>query len=383
MQANDPIRIGFIIDSLRLAGTQRALVNLVEGLTERGYEQRVYCLNKIVHPNIEERLKASQAKVIVIGKWQVASGAGILRLFGEFRSWRPSILQTFLPVSDVLGRTLGKLADLPIIVTSIRARNIDKRPWQLWLDRRTMGWADRVVFNARNVIPFSKNHEGVKPEQVVTIPNGVEIETDIEDQPQLSLREELDISEKMAIIGTVGRLSPQKGHSYLFQALAKLKKRHPNVVLLVIGGGMLRGELENLTEELGIASQVRFLGERTDVNHLLRSLDIYVHGALFEGMPNAVMEAMAVGIPVVATAVDGVKELITHGETGWLMDHERPETMADQIASLLEDEVERRRIGDAAAQLIGTEYSLKKMVGTFDTLYRDLLKSKLGDSSPI
>jgi glycosyltransferase involved in cell wall biosynthesis len=359
-------RIAYLIDSLNRAGTQTALVHLARGLAEKGWEQRVYCLNNRVHPAIQAQLAAAGVEVVVIGKLPLLFGTGFLRLFLDFRSWAPQVVQTLLPVADIVGRTTAYLARVPVVVTSIRARNIDKPALLRRLDRLTMPWADRVVFNAENVIPFSIAEEGVQPGQVVCIPNGVAA------RPGAAFPDEFRQPEGAILLGTVGRLRPQKGIEVLIQAMPAVLQAVPGVRLLVIGDGPQRPELEALAVGLKVQQAVDFLGERTDVPDLLAGLDLYVHPAYFEGMPNAVMEAMAAGLPVVATDVDGARELITSGETGWLVPPGKPETLAAQITSVLQDRDSARRIGTAAAALMAENYSIEQMVGAFDQLYRDL-----------
>jgi glycosyltransferase involved in cell wall biosynthesis len=370
------IRIGYVIDSLSRDGTQTFLVNLVKGLAERDYEQRVYCLNNVVNADILRALTDSRAHVVVIGKVQLATLIGFSRLFIEFRRWRPVIVQTFLPFGDTIGRALAHAASVPILVSSIRCRNINKSWWQFLLDRMTIRWVDRVIFNSQQVIPFALSYEGVRAEQAVYIPNGVSFEQQSRSLDALGIRSKLGISPAARVIGTVGRLSPQKGHRYLLSAFAQVLAQVPSAVLLVIGDGPLRSELAEEARQLEIAERVHFLGQRGDVPDLLACMDVYVQSSLFEGMPNAVMEAMAAGKPVIATAIDGTKELISDGETGWLVEPSDAKAMAEGIVTVLKNPTEARRRGAAAAQRVRTDFSLERMVNAYDQLYRSLLSEK-------
>jgi len=165
------MHLTYLIDNLLLAGTQTVLLHLVKGLGERGYEQRVLCLNDRFDADVVARLEEAGAKVEVIGRRRLMLGSGLIVIARTLR--RSDVLQTLLPFSDVVGRFLGHLLRVPVIITSIRARNLDKPAWRRFFDRLTMRWADRVVFNARSVVPYSQAEEGVRPEQVVVIPNGL------------------------------------------------------------------------------------------------------------------------------------------------------------------------------------------------------------------
>jgi len=314
------------------------------------------------------------APVEVIGTHRLWALEGLVRMYRELRRWQPDIVQTQLPTSDVVGRILGRLAGAPAVVSSIRTRNVHKTRRQLFWDRLTAPLADRVVFNSRAVIPFAVRHEGVRPEQAVYIPNGARVPAAIHDPESLparkaALRKQLNLPDQTAVLGTVGRLQPQKGHRYLLEAFAGVIRQIPETCLLVIGEGPLRKQLEQQAAGLGLAGRVRFLGDRSDVADLLPLLDVYVHPSLYEGMPNAVLEAMAAARPVIATHVDGTQELIVDGQTGWLVEPADPATLAERMAFALRRPEGARRMGLAAAERIQARFSVDRMIAAYDTLY--------------
>jgi glycosyltransferase involved in cell wall biosynthesis len=377
-----PLRVAHLIDDLGRGGTQTWLSMLVEGLHRLGYEQRVYCLRAIALTETLEKLNR-WAPVEVIGTHRLWALEGLVRIYRALRSWRPDIVQTQLPTSDVVGRTLGRLAGVPAVISSIRTRNVRKSSWQLLWDRVTARMADRVVFNSRAVIPFAVRHEGVRLEQAVYIPNGVRRPADPSGPISLptrgaALRSRLGLPEQAGILGTVARLHPQKGHRYLLEAFARVIRLFPLAGLLVIGDGPLRKRLERQAAGLGLARCVRFLGDRSDVTDLLPLMDIYVHPSLFEGMPNAVMEAMAAARPVIATGVDGTPELIVDGQTGWLVQPADPEDLAERMTFALRNPKEAHRIGLAAAERIQTRFSADRMIGGYHALYQRLVSAGKG-----
>jgi glycosyltransferase involved in cell wall biosynthesis len=363
--------IVYLIDNLLRAGTQTTLGYLVEGLANRGYRQEIYCLNRRFDPGVIDGLQSAGAQVVVLGKASLLTGAGLARLYAALR--RTDVLQTFLPASDVIGRTVGRLARVPLVVTSIRARNVDKTPWQLWLDRRTMRWAHRVVFNAPSVIDFAIAHEGVQLDQAIVVPNGVRFRG-----PSGKGRQVVEglVPIGAPVIGTVGRLRPQKGHAVLIDALARMAALSPGVVstpaphLVVVGAGELRGALEAQVRAVGLENRVHFLGARSDLPDLYAAMDVYAHPAGFEGMPNAVMEAMAAGLPVVASDVDGTRELIRDGETGWLVPSGDAAALAARLMAVLADRGPAAAVGAAASKSILAEFSVEQMINGFDRVYR-------------
>ena len=370
-----PIRLAYVIDSLALHGAQKALIQLVRCFSQRGYQQKVYSLNDTIHPDNRDTLLQCGADVKVIGKLQILTMVGLPRLVYDWRVWKPDIVFTMLYHGDIIGRSTAKIASVPIIVSSIRARNADKNFLYLSLARSTARWVDKVVFNSRQVIPFAIQHEGIQENQVVYIPNGVDIPLDNIDPEKT--RKALGISRNTILIGSVGRLHPEKGFSYLLRAFRLVQERFRDSRLLLIGKGALRGKLTSLAKELGIVENVRFLGERTDVYELLACVNVYVQSSLFEGMSNALMEAMALRKAVVATSVGGTLELIKDSETGWFVKPEHADMLAEKICYILEHPEIAANVGAAAAERMAKEFSVEKMATAYDTLFRGLISEKL------
>ena len=365
----EPIRIFYVIDTLDRGGTQTALYHLVDKLPAHRYRQRIYCLNDSVNDDVLRKLQEAGAEVVVVGKWKLLFFVGLLRLYLDFRRLRPHVVQTYLSYGDLIGRVLARITGVPVLLSSIRARNLAKRSFLFHLDRLTMPWVRKVVFNSKLVIPFSLERESVSSKQVVYIPNGVERKLG----PKGYFRKKLQIDTDIPVIGNVGRLDPQKGHIYLLVAFQRLLTSLSEARLILAGQGHLRDELDKEVAQRNLKEQVHFIGDCSDMGSFFSDIDLYVHSALFEGMPNAVMEAMAAGLPVVATDVDGTKELIVSGETGWLVPAEDPAKLAECMEYALMHSEEARHIGQAAARRMEDEFSVDKMARAYDRLYREEL----------
>lgn len=376
------IRIGYVIDSLYLGGAQRVLVDIVEGLSKLAYEQKVYSLNNVIHPAIFQPLQNSQAQVVVIGKSQLMWIYGLLRLFLHFKKWRPHIVQTMLPYGDIIGRTIAHLANVPIIVSATHSRNMDKPGWKLAFDNLTISWVERVVLVSEQLRSAVISREGVQDEQIVVIPNCIDSEfitKRVENckAARERIRAKFGVSMDTNVIGTVGRLSIEKGHIYLFQALVLVLQHIPDTVLMVVGEGPMYHKLNDMISRTGLSNKVFFLGQRTDVDSVLCAIDVFAQSSLFEGMPIAIMEAMAAGKPVVATEVDGTNELVQHDVTGWLVPPGDPEKLAHYLVHAIDNPDESYRVSEAAAQLIATRYPVSKMVTGYHNLYQELIQNKL------
>lgn len=378
------MRIFHVIDSLEEGGgTQTFLLNLVRGLRDlslerdgRAYEQRVYCVNAVKSDTLTSRLNSHGVEVKKIGRLAFVLGLGRRPLGRDLRTERPEILQTFLPASNLFGRLAAFLAGKRRgVVCSIRARNIDKNALIAWLDRRTMHLADRVVFNSASVVPYARRREGVREDQVVFIPNGIEVPERPAEPALRALREEFNLnapSEANLVLGMTGRLYPQKAHGDLLEAFRIILHEKPETHLLLFGDGPLRISLEHRADELGVRERVRFAGRRSDVANCLHLLDIYVHSSTFEGMPNAVMEAMGAGLPIVATSVDGTTELLSKSGAGVLVPPGNPAAFAAAVLKLMSDPERRREVARPGPDYIQNELTIRKMAERYDAVYREL-----------
>lgn len=350
------------------------MANLVRELSERGYQQRVYGLNDPRHPKIVQMMSDVGARVETIGKARLLSTAGLIKLFLDLVKWRPHIVQTYLRFSDIIGRVLGGLARVPVNVSVVTQPNVDKYRWQYLLDRLTAGLSDRVVFNSQQIIAFGLEKEGITPSQVVYIPNGILKETPSRPGAGLAIRAQVGISPDAPVVGSVARLYPQKGHTYLLSAFAKVLEALPEAVLVLVGDGPLREELEHDAAALNIDRSVKFLGERDDLADVLDALDAYVQASLWEGMSIALMQAMLCELPVVATRVDGTVEIIEDGSTGFLVEPGNSEALAAGMIEVLKNRETVGEIAKNGAAMISENFSVTKMASRFDELYRELLK---------
>lgn len=367
------IRIAYIIDKLALHGTQKMLVLLARHLAQRQYEQRVYCLKDDVHPANRSALEACGIEIRRVGQ-HLDMGIGLGRVLMEWRRWKPDIVVTMLFYSDLIGRVLARIAAVPVLISllrsSLEARNQEKHRIFLLLDRMTLQWVDTFVVNNTSVIPSLTQQARMKPERVAYIPNGV---PRIHAGNRSITRQTLGLSENTHIIGTVGRLHMDKGCSYILRAFKQLRQQFPDSILLFVGSGELLGLLTPLTQQLGVADHVLFLGERTDVHELMACMDVYVQASMWEGMSNALMEAMALGKPVVATAVGGTLDLIEDGKTGWLIEPKRVDCLVEKLSYVLEHPKLALQVGDAAAQRIAQDFSVERMIDAYDVLFRNAL----------
>ena len=358
------MKIAYFIDNLRGDGTQRALTQLVQGLAGRGHSQKVLCLNDSYDEVIVDKLRNTPAEVQIVGKRALKSGYGFIWTRSWLKREKFDAVVTMLFAADVIGRLLAKWTGVPRIISSVRARNVHYSWLQLRLVRGTMNAADSVIINSPHSRTFAIDNEGVRADRVFVIPNGVEVAKYAEPVRQRFLRDKLGLPSGGCLLGSVGRLTRQKGFDILLYALSLMK--NPNLNLVIFGTGEDEAALRSLTTKLGLEPRVHFVGYRRDLPTLLGALDLYVHPARFEGMPNAVLEAMAAACPIVATAIDGNRELIEDGKHGWLVPSEDSHALATVIGVALSDVNEARRRGTAARQRVAEHFSLDAMITAWE-----------------
>ncbi len=293
---------------------------------------------------------------------------GVYRLFRLLRKSPCTAIVTFAHHATLIGLPLAWLAGVPNRIASHRGKIEGLARWIERLHAAVINspLADCLVVVAERVRDDAIA-EGVHPERIVKIANGVVLPPAANGDPG-PLRARLGLDGDHPILLTVGRLRYQKAHSVLLRAFPPVLEEFPNSRMLIAGDGILRAELEAEAASLGIASQVKFLGVRQDVPALLSLADLFVFPSRFEGMPNAVLEAMSHRLPVIATSVQGVDEIIHDERNGLLVPLEDPAALSQAILRLLRDPVMMRRLGDAALETIESGYTVDIMCRQYEAL---------------
>jgi glycosyltransferase involved in cell wall biosynthesis len=257
------------------------------------------------------------------------------------------------------------LAGVPV-VACLQARNVDFQGWRNVLLRMTAGFNSYTISNSRAAMAFAAEHEGTDLARCHYVPNAIQVSTTLIPAPDWSSCGWPQLVGQR-VIGSVGRLVPQKGYDVLLTAFAPLAAANSDLSLLLIGSGSpesLRAE----AKKLGLGARVVFAGERSDVAALLPGLTLYVQPSRFEGMPNALMEAMATGLPVLASAVDGSAELINDGINGWLVAPGDSTALTTALKRVLEDASGREQMGMQARQTAIERFSQSRMITAYEEI---------------
>ena len=258
-----------------------------------------------------------------------------------------------------------RLSRVPGVVISRRVNF----PLRSWLSNLKYNYLVDRVFTVSASIRETLIRNGVSSSRVSVIYEGVDLDWFDQQMARLALQRR-----GRTLVGTVAHLSPEKGHATLLSAIAELKDRSPEALLLIVGDGELRAELEATVIDLGISDQVKFLGFRSDVEGLLKQFDIFCLPSLSEGLSSAILAAMAARLPVVATSVGGIPELVQNSVTGKLVKPNQPHELALALETLLKDQVLRERMGNAGRQRVDSHFSLQQKLDATERAYEELLR---------
>jgi len=295
---------------------------------------------------------------------------------------KPVIVHTHTSKAGILGRWAAFLTQVPIIIHTPHGHVFwgyfsKRRTWfYVLLERLTALITDKIImlteqekkdylqFKIAPKDKFSTIHSGVDPDKYFNLSVDV-----------VAMRRSLGIPDNSFVVGTAGRLTPVKGHRYLIEAAGRLVDFRPDTVFVFLGDGELLCELENMASRLGVKENVRFLGWRRDTAEVMSTFDLFVLPSLNEGMGRVLVEAMALGKPVVASGVGGISNLIVHGENGLLVRPADSRALAGSIKFLITDSEKRKQM-EGKGKRIAVKYSVDSMVEKIDRLYVELLTTR-------
>jgi glycosyltransferase involved in cell wall biosynthesis len=240
-----------------------------------------------------------------------------------------------------------------------------------YLDKRLLKKFSQIVAISEE-IKQEVLQAGIAPDKINLIENGIDLQR-FSRPAAVSRRRELSIPEKGLVIGTVGRLSPEKGHAVLLQAAKLIFESYPDLYILIVGDGPERGKLEMISRETGIARRVIFTGVRDDIEEMLSLMDIFVLPSHSEGLPMALLEAMAAGKPLAASGIGAISRLIDHRRSGLLVPPGDPQSLAEALKELIDNPSTALTYAAAAREAVRQRYSAEHMTRAYLKVYLKLL----------
>jgi starch synthase (maltosyl-transferring) len=365
--------VALVITDLDVGGAERAMTALAARLDRSRWQAAVFCLSR--PGRLVEVLDQAHVPVECLCAHRSNPVQVVGRLARSLKRFEPQLVQSFMFHANLAARLAGLLARRPWIVGGLRVAERHKR-WHLFLDRLTSRLATGSVCVSQGVFRFSRDVARLDAARLTVIPNGIDPAPF--DRTSPAPRAQFHVPGDAHLALFVGRLDAQKGLPDLLAAAERVIAELPGWHLALVGDGPSRSWLlTQLSERASLRGNVHWLGYRDDVPALLKSADLLVLPSIWEGMPNAVLEAMAARRAVVCTAVEGSEDLVVPGQTGWLV----PPRDADALArALIEagDSPERcRAYGEAGRQRVEANFSLQSTVAAYQQLWAAVLGLQL------
>lgn len=364
------LRVCQLITELGPAGAERCVYELSRRLDKDRFDVQVVALRD---GEVAEWLEKAGIKVTVLGvhsKFDVIKLGKLARLL---RREQIDLLHTHLFHADLAGRPAAYLADVPHVVHTIHVAEARFRPWQFAYSRLMANACDRLICVSDSVYEFHPRRTGLPNWRYSVIPNGIDANAFTHDtSARKRLRKEWGLSDDQPCLAFVGRLDYQKGIDTLMAAVSHLGARGAPIDLVVAGNGSQRRIVSNFIKHGEGGSQCRMLGFVSDVRSLLSAADLVVMPSRWEGLPIVAVEAMSAGLPVIATRVAGLKEVVVDGETGLLIEPNNGAVLADTIESLLGDAELRKKLGQAGRARVLEHYSIAANIAAHEKLYEEI-----------
>lgn len=377
----DDRRIGVMLltSSLERGGAERQVVELANMLDERRFRVVVCSLS---HDNpLAPQLRDAATRFVVESKRGKYDWGLVPRMARLMKRLRIDVVHSFMFDAEMVGRLAGRLARVPAVIDSNRCPHLRRKRFKLWLSRVTAGCFDVMIANSWAGRDFEHQRQGIALNRLCVIPNGVDTAR-FAPRDGSAKRAELGISPEAQVVGMFAHFRGNKNHRMYIETAARVLRQRPGVLFLCVGkpdGDGPESRYAAATAQVarhGIGGAVRFLGDRSDVSELYNACDLKVLCSNFEGTPNVVLEAMASGLPVIATDVSDNRRLIVDGETGYVVPPDDDAAAAARVLELLDDSAKRGRFAAASRARVEREYSTAALAQRTADVYLGVLRRK-------
>ena len=361
-----------LVEGFNFGGAETKLLELVKHMDKDRFETTVISLG--LGNEIEELFHELDCRVMTFQRQKQVDFKLLKRLTNFIRDEKIDIVMTTLFYADVIGALAGRKGGAKGVFSW---ETISSPKWlvphRFWGYRYAIRKADKVISVSNATAEWLVEKRKVSPAKVMIIPYGVNLQKFNPDIKSTN-RSAIGVEVGDLVIGQVSRLNEQKGHTYLIDAAPAIIKAVPNAKFVLVGDGPLRAELEQQIKANGVEDNFILLGFRQDVPQLLPLFDVFALPSLYEGLPNVVLEAMACGLPVVATPVDGTKEAVVDKQTGFLVPVADIDALANQLVEVISNPAIKADLGGAGRKRVEQSFSLEGQVKKFEDLYENYAK---------
>ncbi len=378
----------YVFDNMEFGGGERVFAQIINRLSSKKYKIMVACLPT---GTFIEKIEESSAHIEPVDMSNRFNPGVILQLSSLIKRERVDIVHSQGARADFFARVAAKLASAPIVVSTVPmpVEGFDVNPIRKLIYKTFNRFSERfvdmfmVVSDALEKTMIEKHR--IAPQRVVKIYNGIEkdeycMEEDELIRRRFRFRKESGLEDDVPVVGAIGRLVWQKGFEYFIEAIPDVLKNSKETRFLIVGEGTLKDKLEAKSKNLKLEDKIIFTGFRSDIKDVLASIDIFVMPSLLEGLPMILLEAMAMAKPIVATHIDGVKEVLNNGVTGLLAPPKDPKALSETIVDLLNHRDKAYQMGLAARRVVEERYGVDIMVQKVEEVYEKLLspRGKIG-----
>jgi glycosyltransferase involved in cell wall biosynthesis len=361
-------RILYVTDQLQIGGAEKQLIEICKGLDQEQFEVFLFCA--IDGGELLESFAGHCTEVFVHQRKSFFDLAGMRKLARVIRDYRIEIVHSWLWYANIFCYLTTRIARAPHWLMSIRGIPLGFTRAHAFVEGRASKAVERITavseFNARHL----REMHNVPEKKITVIYNGISVnETGNGKRTDLAAM----VAGARPILGCIANFGREKGHRYLVEAMPGILAMQPQALLLLVGDGGLRSEVEEQVAAFGLSERVLFLGSRSDVPALLDFFDLLILPSLLEGTPNVVLEAMVAKVPVVATSAGGTTEVVDDQTTGLLVAPRDSAALTGAVLAMLADEDRARQMVAAGAMRAQTRFGMKRMVEEYEQLYAGIL----------
>lgn len=370
---SDGLKVLHLLVNLEMGGAERLLVDALPLLSRDKYRVEVLGLGSDGIVGAMLRSKGIPASALGGSK---TDPKFIFKLINYLTKNKPHILHTHLFIPGVVGRVVGTAVGVKLIISHEHFQKGEIHPLRIVVEKNTWRLADAVVFVSHKLetervanLPRSLKkfviYNGINPAEIIR-------------GERNNARHILGGKNTDVIIGWVGRINEhEKNLTLMLKAIKKIYSAQENIRVVLIGDGKDSNKLKTTTKEWGLSGVVQWLGARSDVRSLYSGMDVFVLPSRFEGMPLVLLEAMSAGLPVVASRVGGISEIVVDGETGFLVEWDDDKTLAERISLLAGNAKLRKQMGEKGKELFERQFRIERFVEKIDELYHGLWTGEL------
>jgi len=366
------MRICHIITGLEMGGAEKLVLDIARKIAALGHPCAI-CVLWGDAGLLEDR-PVGNIEVIRLRRKIKWNPFLVWTLYRVLKQMMPDIVHTHLIHATLLGRLAARWADVPVIVTTEHnTSNWQKKYGFLHrVYRWTARWNTKIFAVSDAVMERMVRTGRIGEKCIQVLYNGIDVRAFEEPQQRMGKRSKQTSS---PAVGTVGRLDPRKGHRYLLEASVDIIRQYPEASILIIGDGKMESSLKQVARSLCLSERnIRFLGVQKNTSEVLQNMDVFVLPSIEEGLGIAILEAMAAGVPVVATSVGGIPEIVTHGETGLLVEPKNPKMLADAVLDLLAHPDKADRFRQNAKRMVMNKYDIQGTVEQLISYYQQFLE---------